>query len=459
LPRIDEIGLHRVKTALLIDDDPVGRSLIGRVLASEGWQVLEAADGRHGLELAYQHRPALIVCDLRMPQGDGVQVCQAARQRAELSHSKIIVTTRPGHDSNRDRALAAGADVFLVKPINLADFAALVGQLTTPGSPATPPLIQAGDSGAALPVRVRFWGVRGSIPAPGPSTMVYGGNTSCVELRAEEQIIVLDAGTGVRPLGIALAEEFGGRPLDLTMLISHTHWDHIQGFPFFQPAYNPNNKLRILGYEGARKGLVATLNSQMESPFFPVGLRQMPGNIAIEELQDLQFDLGRIKVRAAFMNHPGVTMGYRFYTREGSIAFLPDNEPFVRLKTQAAYPAKVDTEVVRFARAQDQKIIEFVRDAEVVIMDAQYDCEEYAHHVGWGHGCVDDVVALALAARVKRLFLFHHDPAHSDEKVAGLLARARERVAAQGSAMEVEAAREGMEVRLRSVDAVAASQT
>ena len=299
-------------------------------------------------------------------------------------------------------------------------------------------------------VRVRFWGVRGSVPTPGPGTVVYGGNTSCVEVRADGRIIILDAGTGIRPLGMALTKEFGDRAMDLTLLITHTHWDHIQGFPFFQPAYDPKNTVRILGYEGARRGLLATLSSQMESPFFPIGLLQMPGNIRVEELKDLQFNLDRIRVQAARMNHPGVTMGYRLTTRAGAVAFLPDNEPCLRLKTQAARPAKVDTEVVVSARAQDQKIVEFVRDAEVVIMDAQYDCEEYARHVGWGHGCVDDVVALALAARVKRLVLFHHDPEHDDDRVARLLVRAREQVAAQGGGMEVEAAREGLEITLHS---------
>jgi len=439
-----------VKTALLINDEPVTRSLTGRILASEGWSLLEAGDGNHGVELAMQHRPTLIVCDLRLPQSDGIQVCQAVRQRTELSHAKIIITAGRGFDSERGRALSAGADAFLVKPVNLADFAVLVAQLTAPAGGTAPLLAPISDSGAELPVLVRFWGVRGSIPAPGPSTIVYGGNTSCVELRAEGQIIVLDAGTGIRPLGIALAEEAGDRPMELTLLITHTHWDHIQGFPFFQPAYNPKNKLRILGYKGARKGLMAMLSRQMESPFFPIGLREMPGNITIKELEDLQFNLGAVRVQAAFMNHPGVTVGYRLHTSAGSVAYLSDNEPFVRQKIQAARPARTDTEVVMRARAQDQRIIEFVRDAALVIMDAQYDCEEYAHHVGWGHGCVDDAVALALAAHVQRLCLFHHDPAHSDAKVASLLARARAQVAAQGAAMEVEAAREGMEVRLRS---------
>src|SRR5437667_12910568 len=133
------------------------------------------------------------------------------------------------------------------------------------------------------PARLKFWGVRGSIPTPGPTTVRYVGNTSCVEVRADGEIIILDAGTGIRLLGLALDKEFGPRSMKLTLLISHTHWDHIQGLPFFSPAYNQKNLIRVLGYEGARAGLAKILASQMETPFFPVSLRQLPRHLALEE--------------------------------------------------------------------------------------------------------------------------------------------------------------------------------
>jgi len=286
---------------------------------------------------------------------------------------------------------------------------------------------------------LKFWGVRGSIPTPGPATVHYGGNTSCVEVRADGQLIILDAGTGIRPLGLALAQEFKKQPMDITLLITHTHWDHIQGFPFFLPAYDAANKVQILGYEGARSSLAGTIAGQMESPYFPIALQQMPGNISIRELKDFVFKVGSVEVRACTLNHPGIAVGYRLFTSGGSIAYLPDNEPFGK-----SWVCEGESK-----SSLDQKVIDFLRDVDVLITDSQYDDAEYANHVGWGHGCVSHVVEMALAAGAKRLYLFHHDPNHDDQRVSELLERARQLVVEKGGTLEVEAAREGEKVVLK----------
>jgi len=280
------------------------------------------------------------------------------------------------------------------------------------------------------PTRLKFWGVRGSIPTPGPTTVHYGGNTSCVEVRAEGQIIILDAGTGLRLLGLELVAEFDNQPLDLTLLLTHTHWDHIQGLPFFLPVYRPQNHVRILGYEGARHGLEVVLAGQMESPFFPIGLREVPANVRIEELKDMNFNVGPVRVQACFAHHPGKCVGYRLFASGGSIAFFPDNE------------------LPQHDAGNDRKMLDFLRGTDALIMDTQFDVGEYQQHIGWGHGCLDDVVALALQAEVKRLFLFHHDPNHDDAKVSQMLAHARKLVTARKGKLQVEAAREGVTVEL-----------
>jgi phosphoribosyl 1,2-cyclic phosphodiesterase len=300
------------------------------------------------------------------------------------------------------------------------------------------------------PMTVRFWGVRGSLPTPGPSTVYYGGNTSCVEVRADGQLIILDAGTGIRGLGLRLAAEFKDTPLSMNLLISHTHWDHIQGLPFFDAAYNPKNKLRILGYEGAQAGLLSLLSGQMESPYFPVGLQQMPGHIVVEELKDSTFHIGPVEVKSIFVNHPGVCVGYRVNTSCGSVAYLPDNEPYQRYKYHTAHPEFAgSTEFLAYGQRMDQKLADFVREVDVLILDAQYDLTEYQTRVGWGHGCVDDAVALAVQGNVKRLFLFHHDPSHDDEKVTRMVEWGRQFVTTLKESVKVDAAREGLEIILK----------
>ena len=264
--------------------------------------------------------------------------------------------------------------------------------------------------------------MRGSIPTPGPATVRYGGNTSCVEVRSGDDIIILDAGTGLRALGRALLAEFKNKPLSLTLLLTHTHWDHIQGLPIFAPIYDPRCRLRILGGEGARKGLVNALTGQMESTYFPVPFAKLPSNIEIEELKDFNLNVGSVCVRAQRANHPGHCVGYRLFSPEGLVAFFPDTEPR--------------------QGGEDREMIEFLRDVDVLILDSQYDSAEYKKHIGWGHGCVDDSVALAVQAGVKRLCLFHHDPDHDDKKIDSLVRHARRLVAGRRAKLKVDAARE-----------------
>jgi phosphoribosyl 1,2-cyclic phosphodiesterase len=270
-----------------------------------------------------------------------------------------------------------------------------------------------------------------------------------VEVRADGEIIVLDAGSGIRLLGLALDKEFGPRSMKLTLLISHTHWDHIQGLPFFSPAYNRKNLIRVLGYEGARAGLAKILASQMETPFFPVSLRELPSHLAIEELKEMEFQIGNVEVRSKFSNHPGICAGYRLFTSSGSIAYFPDSEPYEQLKQQLASRDGISEEEARdFATAERTKMVEFIQGCDLAILDTQYTDEEYAQHIGWGHSSLSSVVSLALDAEVRQLLLFHHDPNHADEMIDKMVEHARALVKNSGKTLEVEGAREGAEILL-----------
>jgi len=431
---------------LIIEDDADQRDLLAVFAGESGWMALEAAGGAEGIQLAKAERPEVVFCDLLMQGGNGFQVCTALRSDPALRDTHIVVTSGRVFEADRHAALQAGANDYLQKPISLE----AVTRILSAARGAAP--ASAGGTSPDAPedggMFLRFWGVRGSIATPGPSTVRYGGNTSCVELRADGQLIILDAGTGLRVLGRHLMTEFGDQTLDLTLLLSHTHWDHIQGIPFFGPLYRPNCHLRIVGYEGARSSLKAVLTSQMESPYFPIGLKDVPSNFVIDELKDLKFDVGPVSVEAWFANHPGICVGYRLTTSRGSVAFFPDNEPPSR--QQQARPSGVPpgSTTVIYAADQESRLVRFLKDADVLIMDAQYTTEEYVNHVGWGHGCVDDVVRLAMMANVKQVFLFHHDPDHDDDAVDQIVAHARKLVERMSHPLQVHAAREGAVVRL-----------
>jgi phosphoribosyl 1,2-cyclic phosphodiesterase/CheY-like chemotaxis protein len=433
-------------TVLLIEDDDEARRATSELFSRDKWTVFEAGDGLQGIELALKHRPQVILCDLLMPKANGFQVCRAIRQ--QLQPTKIIVISGRDYGVDRASALEAGADEYLVKPITWEVLSSSIERIL-PDVPRRPIASTNHVEFHTPATRLKLWGVRGSIPVPGPTTVRYGGNTSCIEVRADGEIIVLDAGSGIRTLGMDLEKEFGERSVKLSLLITHTHWDHIQGLPFFLPAYNQKNQIRVLGYEGARAGLAAILAGQMETPFFPVSLRDLPSNIAIEELKEMEFNIGKVRVRSKFANHPGICAGYRLYTSAGSIAYFPDNEPYELLKLHIADRDQTSiTDARAFAKAERAKLVEFLEGSDVLLMDAQYTDEEYERHIGWGHGSLSRVVSLALEAKVKKLILFHHDPSHDDDKIDEMLEGARLLVVDSGQPMEVEAAQEGSEIWL-----------
>jgi phosphoribosyl 1,2-cyclic phosphodiesterase len=290
-------------------------------------------------------------------------------------------------------------------------------------------------------VRARFWGTRGSIATPGPATVRYGGNTSCIELRSDGgELVLLDCGTGAAPLGRALTAEAAaaGTPLRGSILLGHTHWDHIQGLPFFEPLFDPAAHWDLYGPRGLGTSLVQTLSGQMQYQYFPLALDQLGANVAYHDLVEGTFSIGDLVVRTHYLNHPALTLGYRIEEHGAVFCYLADHEPF-----DPALGAGGDV----LASGQDRRHVEFMLDADVVVHDAQYLAAEYEARRGWGHSTMEYVVEAACAARVGQVVLFHHDPARDDDALDELLARARHRAAGR---VDVLAAAEGEWVDVRA---------
>ena len=284
-------------------------------------------------------------------------------------------------------------------------------------------------------MRLRFWGTRGSIAKAGTSTVRYGGNTSCVEVRsAAGTLVVLDCGTGATGLGQALSNPEDG-PIRGNLLITHTHWDHIQGFPFFTPLYIPGNEWTVHGPRGVGSSLRDALAGQMQYTYFPITIDTLGAVVHYQDLVESTFEIDDIRVTARYLNHPALTLGYRLEVDGVTVVYSTDHEPHSR---RLAYGDRGPLGV------HDREHARFLAGADLVIHDSQYTAEEYAKRIGWGHSTVESVVETALAAGVKRLALYHHDPMRDDDSIDGLVVAARERTSS--SEMEVFAAAEGQEV-------------
>jgi phosphoribosyl 1,2-cyclic phosphodiesterase len=289
-------------------------------------------------------------------------------------------------------------------------------------------------------MHVRFWGTRGSIATPGSRTLGYGGNTACVEIRCGSDILVFDAGTGIRELGTALVQENHDRPLTVHLFISHTHWDHIQGFPFFLPAYQPTTTIHVYGSPGQGRSLERILRGQMDADYFPVALGDLSARIDVQEFRGGEFRIGDAHITAMYLNHPGMNLGYRVNHGGRSVVYATDNEPYRYTLDHLARRAEAGRE---FGGRLDEEFVRFVAGADLYIGEAQYTDEEYPAKIGWGHSSLSATVEVALKAQVKRLALFHHDPMHDDEVVSAMVEVAQRLIAAQLSPLRCFAAREG----------------
>lgn len=284
-------------------------------------------------------------------------------------------------------------------------------------------------------VFVTFWGTRGSISTPGTSTEKYGGNTPCVSVRHENTDIILDAGTGIRNLGLDLEQQAEGQnaELDLHLLLSHTHWDHIQGLPFFAPAYMNGAKLSICGSPNKESFLEAVLQGQMDVEYFPVGMNVLAADLSITEISGEKIQIDSVTIDwQEQVCHPGGSVRYRLNAAGKKVVYATDVE--------------LDKifEETRKNKVLAQEYRDFIRDADLLIADGQYTGEEYPYRTGWGHSSIPVVVDVAYRQNVKQLAIFHHEPQHSDIMLDKLWSQYNPKYRSAKPSMNIFWAREGM---------------
>lgn len=292
-----------------------------------------------------------------------------------------------------------------------------------------------------MAIFVRFWGTRGSIPTPGFRTKRYGGNTSCVEIRSDDAVFICDGGTGLRELGLDMLRRPTAPPAH--MFFSHMHWDHIQGFPFFVPAYGDQNVLSVYEIAPGQTRIRELLTGQMRSEYFPVSFADLGAKIQSGFLEHSGKLIDGVQVRCIAQNHPGVSYAYSFEIEGRKVVYSTDNELDLMLRDPTASilaPAPL--------RVLPAAFIDFVKGADLLIADGQYTDDEYPKKMGWGHPRTSTVVDLAVQAGVKQCAIFHHDPMQADDDVDRKIERAQERARLHGSNVVIFGAREGLELRV-----------
>lgn len=276
---------------------------------------------------------------------------------------------------------------------------------------------------------VRFWGTRGSIPSPGADTARFGGNTPCLEVRVGGELFILDAGSGLRGLGRSLADDI--EAVSATLLLSHFHWDHIQGFPFFEPLYREDTTLLIVSPKQGSLDAKTLFAGQMNPIYFPVPLSRVAASYHFHHLNEGALGVGPVKVSAMQVCHPSFTVGYRLDWEGHSMAYVPDNELLSDVTPMNGWRAK---------------FTDFLSDVDLLVHDAMYTEGEYPSRVGWGHSTYRQALELALEAGAKRLVYFHHDPNRKDDELWDIMHRARAHAGEHGLDIRLDAATEGAEV-------------
>jgi phosphoribosyl 1,2-cyclic phosphodiesterase len=395
-------------TVYIVDDSRTQADITRALLEKAGHEAIISTASQEALARVPAAKPDCVVFDLMMPGLDGYELCRRLRAMPELAGTRLVVVSSKAYPFERKRAFEMGADAYFVKPLAPATFAADVERLV------------------AGTLTVHFWGVRGTLPVSRADSRRYGGNTLCVSVDFPDgRLFVFDAGTGIRALSDALLAH-GRTRLDARVFISHPHWDHINTLPFFAPFYMQGNRFEVCGPSHGDITMRGLISAQMDGVYFPITTREFAADVQFRDLAEGEYDMGGVQVRTMLLSHPGNCLGYRLEYAGRRLCYVTDNELY-----PADSPFRSDEYVERLA--------DFCRDADALITDTTYADEEYGRHMHWGHSSVSQVAELAWRARVRALYLVHHDPAQNDEAIDAKLAATQVWLAGRGAATRVAA--------------------
>lgn len=363
-----------------------------------------------------REQPDVVLCDLMLPGLDGIEFFQKIRHQRLAKQPVFIVITGKQFDYDRRRAKEAGVDAYMTKPINEDTFVQEI--LSHVGGNMT----------------LRFWGVRGTLPVPGPKSIRYGGNTNCITLNvANKQNFIFDAGSGIKELSNHIMKE-KLLPYSAKILISHPHYDHINGIPFFVPLYIKGNEFEFFGADQGNVTLQKCLSDQMDCVYFPVTMNEFSSTVSFHSLHEEVVMIDDIRVETILLNHPGHCLGYKVTYKDKVVSYITDNEIY----------CKDDTK--HYNKEEVERLINFIRDSNVLIIDATYTDEEYQKKIGWGHTPLSMVIDVADRAHVKLLCLHHHDPDQSDDDIDKKLTTAQTLLSERHSTTTVIIPKEGDEI-------------
>lgn len=402
---------------LIIDDDPVSIDLCKKLLEKAGHTVSSLNSSAQAVEQIAKIQPDCVICDLVMPNFDGLDVFQKLRASGSIKQPVFVIVTMKNFESDRRRALDLGVDGYLIKPIDPATFVdqlmeIILGVMT-----------------------VQFWGVRGTLPVPGKKTVRYGGNTNCITLRvAKKHFFIFDAGTGIKELSNYLVKN-NIFPLKAKIFISHPHYDHINGLPFFVPLFVKGNEFEILGTNQGERQIEELISSPMDGVYLPFTIKEFAAQLSFRNLSEEDFFIDNIYIQTILLNHPGRCLGYRVQYKDKSFCYITDNELYLEAS-------------LHYNQFEVDRLIHFIQDCEVLVIDATYTDEEYLRKVGWGHSSVSRVVDIADKAKVKLLCLYHHDPEQYDKDIDAKVKQANTMLKARHSSTRCIAPAEGEELVL-----------